>query len=636
MKKLSLLFVTLLTTLNLFGQNGKNETLTAPNSNSPYFLVDTSFIQGSVLEDTTTIYLHFANPTSTKITAFQVRFFYDTANFKAPQVKWGPVALSVTDKYGAYYSSSNWVNVSLVYTGNSSTFEWSDGAILKVIFPHKSGFDASAVDSLKVTPLSSNFSNIATSNTGVDMTLGVYSYNGEFLQPTLNFPFWVKTVLGAGTEGISVQYHQKKKTASTWNTGDVFRTDSTGLAMMEIPYDTSFYNVKFTVATDSLSDGSAISIVDAYRLTEVSVQTDTLSTYEYQEGDVNLDGNHSISDAFLVFNRLATSATTWNSLVSGQHNVKLFRKTEYDSIVNSSTFLTSKRGAYTIDKSINGLDSVVYYSYVLGDVTSTGYNTTSYLVAKIAPGNTGTTYVLDQQKILQHIDDSIQFVIPKLTISADNTADIPVTLVTHGNKVGAAQIGLEYDTNVFKFVSLDMGSTMSRWTSFLTNENGKVLWGGHESQMDPALVTQNTQVFTFKFQIKSTNWEETPIRVFSKAAGDENARDLNIIKTPTDATVIYRRKKDDLVTELVDGFRVYPNPVTEGYVLFDYYMETEHELSVGLINPMGQLVTFDKQQVYQGGEVVTGMLNMDNVANGNYILLLSTPTKTKYYRISKF
>lgn len=636
MKKLLTLFVTLVTALSVFGQNGQNETLTAPNSNSPYFLVDTTFIQGSVLEDTTVIYLHYANPTSTLITAFQVRFFYDTANFMAPQVKWGPVALSVTDKYGAYYSSQNWVNVSLVYTGTSSTFEWSDGAILKVILPHKNGFDPSAVDSLKVTPLASTFSNLATTSAGVDVTLGVYSYNGQFLQPTLNFPFRVKTVLGAGTKGISVQYHQKKKSASSWVSGDVFRTDSSGLATVEIPYDTSFYDVKFTVATDSLSDGSAISIVDAYRLTEVSVQTDTLSTFEYQEGDVNLDGNISISDAFLVFNRLATSDSTWNNLISGQHNVKLFRKTEYDSIVSNSSFLTTKRGAYTIDKGINGLDSLIYYSYVLGDVTSTGYNTTSYLVAKIANGSTGTPYVLDQQKVLEHIEDSVQFVIPKLTISADNTADIPVTLVTHGNKVGAAQIGLEYDTNVFKFVSLDMGATMSRWTSFLTNENGKVLWGGHESQMDPALVTSNTNVFTFKFQIKSTDWEETPIRVFSKAAGDERANDLNIIKTPTDATVVYRRKRDDLVDELVNGFRVYPNPVTNGYVLFDYYMGEKHELSVGLINPMGQLIKFDKQNVYQGGEVITGMMNMDDVANGNYILLLSTPTKTKYYRISKF
>jgi hypothetical protein len=633
MKKLLVLLTTIWVSVSAFGQNGKNEVLPAPASSSPYFLIDTTFIQGSKLEDTTVVYVHFNNPTSNKITGIQVRFFYDNVNFKTPIVKWGPVATAVSSKYGAYYSSSDWVNVNLIYTGNSSTFGWSNGAIFMVKLPHKSTFDPATVDSLMVTG-TTTYNNLATTSAGIDVSLGMFSYGGAFLQPTLKFPFIVKNVQNGATKGITAKYHYKKKAASTWSAGTSFRTDSTGKAIIEIPYDTSYYNVKLTIATDSLKDGSAISIVDAYRLADIAVQSDTATSYEYQEGDINRSGTLTTSDAFLVFNRLAKMDTTWNALVSGEHNVKLLRKTEYDSIVATpSTFLTSKVGVYTIDKSINGLDSLKYHSYVLGDVTSTGYNTTSFLVAKIAQGGSGTQYVLDQQRMIQHIDDSVQFVIPKLNVSGDNTATIPVTLVTHGNSIGAAQIGLEFDTNIFEFESLDMGETMSRWTSFLANQDGKILWGGHESQMDPALVTGTTNVFTFKFKIKSTNWEESPIRVFSKAAGDETASDLNIIRTPVDATVVYRRGKSELLDELVDGFRAFPNPATD-YILVDYYMAEQHKLSSGLFTLDGQLLQHN-EVVNQGG-VTSTKYDLTKLPTGVYVLMMSTDTKTKFYKIVKY
>jgi len=125
----------------------------------------------------------------------------------------------------------------------------------------------------------------------------------------LKFPFIVKNVQNNGTKGITAKYHYKKKASSTWLAGTSFRTDSTGKVNVVIPYDTSYYNVKLTIATDSLKDGSAISIVDAYRLADISVQSDTAASYEYQEGDVNRNGTLTTSDAFLVFNRLAKMDT---------------------------------------------------------------------------------------------------------------------------------------------------------------------------------------------------------------------------------------------------------------------------------------------------------------------------------------
>jgi len=101
MKKIILGFL-LLFSVNVYGQNGRNEVLVSPNSSSPYFLIDTVFTLGSILNDTTVVYLHYHNPTTTNYVGFQVRFFYPSQSFKTPIVKWGPSVSTISTKYGSY------------------------------------------------------------------------------------------------------------------------------------------------------------------------------------------------------------------------------------------------------------------------------------------------------------------------------------------------------------------------------------------------------------------------------------------------------------------------------------------------------------------------------------------------------
>ena len=69
MKKL-LLLLALALPFSSFAQNGRTEVLTSPNSNSPHFLIDTVFTLGSILNDTTVVYLHYHNPTATNYAGF--------------------------------------------------------------------------------------------------------------------------------------------------------------------------------------------------------------------------------------------------------------------------------------------------------------------------------------------------------------------------------------------------------------------------------------------------------------------------------------------------------------------------------------------------------------------------------------
>ena len=628
--------------LGLMAQNGATETLTAPNSNSPYFLVDTTFTLGTIIEDTTVIYLHYNNPTSQTIQGLQARFFYDSASFGTPIVKWGPVTSTITNKYGAYYTDDNWVNFSMVYTASNSTFDWPDGAIIKLVLPHKNGFDPTAVDSMAIAG-SSSYSNLATTSGGVDVTLGMHNYGGNFIQPSVTFPVRVWNVgattysTSSGADSVLVKYEYKLKTSSTYTqASDSFYTDSMGLASVVIPYDSSFYDLKIKLNSSAMGDDGAINVTDAYKIIGHTIFADTVSSYGQQQADVNLSDDITIADGFLVFNRIASSSTSWSSFVSGENNVKLLRETEYSSIVASPSSFLGIDGNYQLDSVINGLDSLKYRVFVLGDATSTGVNNQMLQIAmKVNPGDP-SDWVMDMGVLYSTIEDTVEFRVPKLT-PALNEVSVPVTLYTHGNKIGAAQIGLEFDTNYFKFKAIQTSELLSKWNSFISFEDGRVLWGGHETNMSPAIITGDQEVITFTFDVVSTDWEESQIRVFNKGAGSEHAEDLNIKPTPTDGTIVYvgKRSNDPKINEMMESFLIYPNPVTDGYAFIDFYALSDSPFRVEFYNMLGQLQYSEEFEVSEF-DFYNTWIDLSKVPTGTYIVKMTTVDKSKTARIVKY
>jgi len=633
MKKLILLFALLLP-FGVFAQNGRTEVLVSPNSNSPHFLIDTVFTLGSILQDTTVVYLHYHNPTATNYAGFQVRFFYPTAAFKQPIIKWGPTATPIATKYGSYYTQPGWVNATAIYTGTSAVFDWPDGAVFEVLLPHAVGFNPSAVDSLEVqsTPA---YTNIATTTAGLDNPLGVYNYGGRFKMDTLVFPVTLLNVDGTPAPDMPFAFDYKLKTAQVYSRGARFVTNNTGLASIKIPYDTSFYNVKLVSNLDTLSDNSAINITDAYRLSDMSIYADTAEAYEFQQGDVNRNNTLSVSDAYLIFNRLATGRTTWSPVVANEYNVRYYTAGEYATIMaNPNIFQTATIGTTNIDVALNGLSSLSYRGYVLGDVTNTGLNNLSFQIQRVNNPTSGTSYVLDEGTIYQNIEDSVQFRIPKLTISDDNSVNVAVTFITHGNKVGAAQLSLKYDPTIFRFTNVNVGPEASAWNAFISAKPGEITWGGHESKMSPSLITNPTQMFNFQFEILNQNWEQSPIKITNKAAGNEKAEDLNIIPSPVDATVVNGRRARELVDQLVNGFRVYPNPVQDNLNI-DYFQTDWGYLTYEIYDYMGKNFYSEKEFVNQN-QVVTKKINVSDLKTGFYFVRLTTNEKQKVYKIFKF
>jgi len=179
-----------------------------------------------------------------------------------------------------------------------------------------------------------------------------------------------------------------------------------------------------------------------------------------------------------------------------------------------------------------------------------------------------------------------------------------------------------------------VGPEAGAWNSFLTAKPGEIMWGGHESKMSPSLITNPTQMFNFRFEILNQNWEQTPIKIFSKAAGNDKAEDLNIIPSPVDATVVNGRRARELVNELVNGFRVYPNPVQDNLNI-DYFQTNWGYLLYEVYDYTGKIYYSNREFVNQN-EVITRSLDISNLKPGLYFVRLTTNEKQKVHKIIKY
>ena len=625
-----------------FGQNGANEILTAPTSTTPYILVDTLFTLDNYPATYTDVYIHFANPTVDDIKAVQFRLFYDEVKFSSAVMYWGPTAASVADKYGSYFNNSDYINVIATYTGNSSNFNWADGAMFKLRLYHSSAYDGVA-DSIAIAG-STSYNNLSTTGNGVDQSLTLYNYGGNFQMTPLTFPIKVRNADASPAQGVyfSASKRLKADVSGVWTPIVSDSTNSNGLMEVVHPIDTNFWHLRVVAQTDTMSDGGALSIVDAYKLANQSSQQDTLGGIEWYEGDINEDGNVSISDAFAMFNRLALGSSTWNTLFNGIYNVSLLWENEWSN-ANSAVAApnwTNLPRRYAIDTIVNSLDSLEPYIYVVGDATTTGYNNPATILAKMVDPSAGTQHILDPAVYLSNKNDTVQFYIPKLIVTQDFTMEVPITLYTFGNELGALQMGIEYDTNIFRFNSIKMGDEASKWTSLISVKDNSVFWAGHEDKMNPAIIADMTTQFTFVFDVLSPlGWTTSPLRIFNKAAGDENAYDVNIKPSPNDGSVVNKMAMDPDVLDLVQSFRVFPNPVSDvtgNWLLIEHindYPNTKLDMAVYDIN--GRLMTSKSETIYDRGYQYNG-IDMSYLPKGFYIVKLVTLDREKFFKIVKY
>jgi len=601
MKKFILALGILFSTITgAVAQNGLGEVLPAPDDSKPYVLVDTSFIVGSYLQGSTTLYLHYNYTGSEKVKAIQTRIYFDTAAFSGVTATAGPTI----ENESVYFRSNrvtNYLTLTVSYTGNNGSWSFPGGAWVKLVFTHGPRFYDVDPDSIKLvgTP---TYSNRATINSGTDVTLGMVNYGGRFVRPPFTMPVYVFNQDQSPMGKVKVQFFQRKKVATNWDSLAIYETDSaTGKVTLQTNVDTSISYVKIRINGDTAKAGDAVNVTDAYKINEVVLETDTLSKFQYFAADINKNNIYTISDAFLVFNRIAQGAQRWNDFLPGTKDVMFFRVGQKQSIFADpgTNFTSTIIPTHDLVDTLNGEDSVSYWGVLLGDANGTGLTNIGMIVGKNTDDPNSSEYVRDSRVSYKNAKETVSFDIPRLTISNETEVTVPVTIVTNGVDVGSIQFGLVYDTELLEFKNIDVSEQVKAWTSYILVKGDHVEWGGYETSNKQDVIRSNAEVFNLTFKVKKTGWTESPIRVVTKAVGNSKAEDVNINEANSDGKIVYMRAPIEF--DFDNKFIAYPVPFKDNLTVETMPLMSGEQFGVEVINQLGQPIFDQSQEVYSGG-----------------------------------
>ena len=625
MKKITLFLVSFLATLASFAQSAS----TSPGTGH-WVVIDSGYKVETYTVGKTVAPLYFYNTsTSEKITGMQYRIFYDKTAFTAvvPSLK-----ISSTDQYLQYTddNTNGHLTVTVVYTGTSSTFNYSNGATFDLTFTHTSATIWNTLDSIKSLKISgvSSFPNLASTNFGNDTTLTVYSYGGRMNQKMLRFAGKFINTTGTNSKNLWVSL-EKKAPSGTWTTVESKATNSNGHVVFFKNIDTTYWDVRMAVKGDTMTAGSVFSTADAQKINQVMLGSYTPSGFDFYSMDVNgADGNITIADVYSVYARLAGRFNNWPN---SQKDILFFTVAEYSTINGSSTNHTSTiSGVTNFYYNIDGKDSITYYVNVKGDANETGFKMARLTPIKITNPANAHKYIIDNTVKYDNVVDKIEVNMPKVSVDQGNLVNIPVKVLTDGKQLGAFQLELKYDTALLEFKKIELTEKMMGWTSFTNPSNGVVAFGSADLK-GGQLLNDGEQVMFLQFIAKKPQdeWGTAAIWTGPKFVGDVNAKDLNV--TPAMGIVEVRRIQNFTVIKGLEKLIVFPNP-TQGEVVIEFKVEIDSEVELNVSNLIGQRVLEIIDQRMPAGNYKY-LVKLDQLANGMYIMSLQTSSTATSHKI---
>jgi hypothetical protein len=618
----------LLTALAVFGVSAQSSS-TSPGTGH-WVVIDSGYQVATTTVGQTVAPLHFYNTsTSEKITGMQYRVFYDNTAFTAavPSLK-----ISTTDQYLQYVDSNaqGFLTVTLVYTGTSSTFNYSNGATFDLTFTHAGSATWNTLDSIKTLKVAGvkSFANKAATNWGNDTTLVVYSYGGRFNQKVLRFAAKFKNVTGSDAKNLWVSL-EKKAPSGSWTQVEAKATNSTGVVVFRKFLDTTYWDVRMVVKGDTMTPGSVISTADAQKINQSILAQYTPSGFDYYTMDVNgTDGSISIADVYSVYGRLAGRFSAWPN---GKKDVMFFTVAEYNAINGSATNLTSTYSTINnFDYSIDGKDSITYYVAVKGDANNTGFKMARLTPIKIVNPVNAKNYIIDNTVQYDGVTETIEVNMPKIKVDEGNLVNVPVKMLTNGKQLGAVQLELKYDTALLEFKKIDLTEKMMNWTSYTNPSNGVVAFGAADLKGDQ-LINDGEQIIVLQFIAKKPQeeWSSAAIWTGPKFVGGNDARDMNI--TPAMGVIEVRRINKPIKLTQLENILVFPNP-TDGEVMVQFRVEQESETEVLVSDIVGRKVMEVINTKMPLGEYKY-VVNLTQLDNGFYLVSVKTDNKISTSKI---
>ena len=548
-------------------------------------IIDTQYQVGTTAQGSTQAKITLQNTTLTKYAGTQFRVFYDNTAFTNAAVS----LIGSTTNLDLQYvtnTTNGYITITLVYTGPSATYTLANGERFLITFTHA----APAVfnNLASITPLTwtgaQAFPTYAAKQDGMDTTLSVHNYGGNFIFQNFQYAGTFTNVTGSPAKYLNLALERRPQGGGSWAQHSTYTTDLTGNFTISVPLDTTYWDVRLAIKGDTMGVGNIISSTDAQQINQWVLGNGTMSGFDYYTADVNNTGNITISDAWGVFGRVSGRFTEWPNNVE---DVKFFTASEYSTINGSSTNFTQ-----TIPGSTNfnfeiiagQPSSVTFYVMVPGDANGTGYNMArvtpiEVLVGPI-PGLESQIYnVIDTKVEYDFPTQSIEVNVPNISVEAGNLVNLPVKVFTNGIELSSLQFGLKYDSDLLEFKSVIASESAMKWISYVNPNNNQIDWGGFDVTNNEQTLKDGDEVVTLQFIAKQPQnlWEESPLYTSLKFAGTTSSNDLTI--TPTNG--ILQVLKSTMGDVNGNSIEVFPNPATSDItVTFKVDETTNANLSI--------------------------------------------------------
>ena len=548
-------------------------------------IIDTQYQVGTTAQGSTQAKITLQNTTLTKYAGTQFRVFYDNTAFTNAAVS----LIGSTTNLDLQYvtnTTNGYITITLVYTGPSATYTLANGERFLITFTHAAPAVFNNLSS--ITPLtwtgSQAFPTYAAKQDGMDTTLSVHNYGGNFIFQNFQYAGTFTNVTGSPAKYLNLALERRPQGGGSWAQHSTYATDLTGNFTISVPLDTTYWDVRLAIKGDTMGVGNIISSTDAQQINQWVLGNGTMSGFDYYTADVNNTGNITISDAWGVFGRVSGRFTEWPNNVE---DVKFFTASEYSTINGSSTNFTQ-----TIPGSTNfnfeiiagQPSSVTFYVMVPGDANGTGYNMArvtpiEVLVGPI-PGLQSQIYnVIDTKVEYDFPTQSIEVNVPNISVESGNLVNLPVKVFTNGIELSSLQFGLKYDSDLLEFKSVIASESAMKWISYVNPNNNQIDWGGFDVTNNEQTLKDGDEVVTLQFIAKQPQnlWEESPLYTSLKFAGTTSSNDLTI--TPTNG--ILQVLKSTMGDVNGNSIEVFPNPTTSDItVTFKVDETTNANLSI--------------------------------------------------------
>jgi hypothetical protein len=242
-------------------------------------------------------------------------------------------------------------------------------------------------------------------------------------------------------------------------------------------------------------------------------------------------------------------------------------------------------------------------------------------------------YIIDETVEYLANLNTIEVRLPSLSVDEGNLVNIPIKVFTNGERLGALQIAMRFDTTLLTFKGVITEEKVGNWMSFVNPNSGVVEWGGYDVTNNEHLLDNEEQVLTLQFQAlkPKSDWNTSPLYVTRKFAGNSTASDLNIKPTEGRIEVMKMNNLYKLQDEAIATILVNPNPTT-GEITIQFSVPKDGQTIVALYDQSGKKIyTVIEGNIPKG--IYTYKANISDFKAGMYVANLSTSDYKTYSKI---